>query len=111
MGEINNNSDQMSTETIYLNVDDENGILKMNKKVFSKLNLDLILLRSSHQVLDQLDNLFITNVSNTVKKKFIIVIICDYHLENELGTDALDLITKWNIEKKKLNYDFIKFIQ
>ena len=34
----------------------------------------------------------------------------DYHLENELGTDALDLITNWNLKKKKLNYDFIKFI-
>ena len=42
----------MSTEIIYLNVDDENGILKMNKKIFSKLNLDLILLRSSNEVLD-----------------------------------------------------------
>ena len=65
MGEINNNSDQITTETIYLNVDDENGILKMNNKVFSKLNLDLILLRSSNEVLDQLENLFNSNVSNS----------------------------------------------
>ena len=83
----------------------------MNKKVFSKLNQELILLRSSNEVLDQLDNFFNSNVSNQVKKKFKIVIIMDYHLENELGTDALDKITKWNLEKKKLNYDFIKFIQ
>ena len=67
----------------------------MNKRLFKKYQIDLNVFKNSTDFKQYLNEIYLkyTNVK--------IIIIMDYHLENEIGTDVLEMIN--NYYKNKSN--------
>ena len=67
----------------------------MNKRLFKKYQIDLNVFKNSTELKQYLNEIYLkyTNVK--------IIIIMDYHLENEIGTDVLEMIN--NYYKNKSN--------
>jgi len=88
--ELNAQNEVLSAKNIiYINVDDEKGVLNMNKRLFLKLNILLHTCFNKIQLINLLDTLILS-----IESKTSIVVIMDYHLENELGTYVLKHINE-----------------
>ena len=61
----------------------------MNKRLFKKYQIDLNVFKNSTELKQYLNEIYLkyTNVK--------IIIIMDYHLENEIGTDVLEMINNY----------------
>ena len=61
----------------------------MNKRLFKKYQIDLNVFKYSTELKQYLNEIYLkyTNVK--------IIIIMDYHLENEIGTDVLEMINNY----------------
>jgi len=73
----------------------------MNKKLFLKLNINLHTCFNKSQLINLLDEQILT-----IKSKTFIVVIMDYHLENELGPNVLKHINENYLGRKNVEFSF-----